>query len=114
MTGGYAGIGFELCQILYAHNATVWIAGRSESKAQKAISSIKGVSPESKGQLEFLHLDLSDLSTIKPAVESFTAKQQRLDVLVNNAGVCFSLSARDSNTHTHALHMCSSPSDIPM
>jgi retinol dehydrogenase 12 len=87
VTGGYAGVGFELCKILYAHNATVWIAGRSDAKAQKAMSSIKEASPRSQGHLDFLHLDLSDLSTIKPAVESFTAQQQRLDVLVNNAGV---------------------------
>lgn len=90
MTGGYSGVGFELCNILYAHNATVWIAGRSESKAQKAIESIGIASPDSKGQLHFLSLDLSDLSTIKPAVHFFTAQEHRLDVLVNNAGVRFS------------------------
>lgn len=87
VTGGYTGVGLELCKILYAHNATVWIAGRSESKAQNAISAIRGASPKSSGQIHFLCLDLSDLSTIKPAVRSFTAQQPRLDVLVNNAGV---------------------------
>lgn len=87
MTGGYAGVGFELCKILYAHNATVWIAGRSTSKAQKAMLTIKEASPNSKGRLEFLFLDLSDLSTLKPAVQAFTAQEPRLDVLVNNAGV---------------------------
>ncbi|GAB1319342.1 short-chain alcohol dehydrogenase [Madurella fahalii] len=89
VTGGYAGVGFELCKILYAHNATVWVAGRSAAKAQKAISSIKEASPNSNGRLEFLYLDLSDLSTIKPAVHSFLARQDRLDVLVNNAGVMY-------------------------
>ncbi|TGO50865.1 hypothetical protein BCON_0174g00100 [Botryotinia convoluta] len=34
-------------------------------------------------------LDLSDLSTIKLAVNYFIARQQRLDVLVNNAGVMY-------------------------
>lgn len=91
MTGGYGGVGFELCKILYSHDATVWIAGRTESKAEKAISDIKNASPTSQGQLNFLNLDLSDLSTIKPAVNSFTAQQQRLDVLVNNAGVRIAL-----------------------
>lgn len=81
-------MGFELCKILYAHNATVWIAGRSESKALEAISNIKKSLPDSSGSLNFLRLDLSDLSTIKPAVDSFTAEEARLDVLVNNAGVC--------------------------
>lgn len=81
-------MGFELCKILFACNATVYIAGRSASKAEKAIKEIKERFPTSKGRVEFLSLDLSDLSTIKPAVQSFTAQQQRLDVLVNNAGVC--------------------------
>lgn len=89
MTGGYAGVGLELCKILYAHDATVCIAGRSETKAKSAISIIKKAAPNSSGQLEFLQLDLSDLSTIKPAVQTFTARQERLDVLVNNAGVRF-------------------------
>ncbi|ROW15233.1 hypothetical protein VPNG_02904 [Cytospora leucostoma] len=87
VTGGYTGVGFELCKILYAHNATVWIAGRDVSKAQRALSSIKEASPKSKGHLEFLHLDLSDLSTVKTGADSFIAQQQRLDALVNNAGV---------------------------
>jgi NAD(P)-dependent dehydrogenase (short-subunit alcohol dehydrogenase family) len=87
VTGGYVGVGFELCKILYALNATVWIAGRSEAKAQKAIRAIEDASSQNSGSVKFLLLDLSDLSTIKPAVESFIAQSQRLDVLVNNAGV---------------------------
>ncbi|KAI1261714.1 hypothetical protein F5Y18DRAFT_419457 [Xylariaceae sp. FL1019] len=89
VTGGYTGVGFELCKILYAKNATVWIAGRSEPKARAAMSRIIEAEPASKGRLEFLPLDLSDLATIKPAVESFTSQSDRLDVLVNNAGVMY-------------------------
>ncbi|KAF7926706.1 uncharacterized protein EAE97_010215 [Botrytis byssoidea] len=89
VTGGYAGVGFQLCKILYAHNATVWMAGRSESKAQNAISLIKEASPKSSGSIQFLQVDLADLSSIKPAVKQFTSQQQRLDVLVNNAGVMY-------------------------
>lgn len=87
MTGGYAGVGFELCKILYMHNATVCIAGRAESKAQKAVTEIKNAYPNSSGHIDYIILDLSNLSTIKPAVEKFVAQQPRLDVLVNNAGV---------------------------
>ncbi|KAK3319728.1 hypothetical protein B0T19DRAFT_432935 [Cercophora scortea] len=89
VTGGYAGVGLELCKILYAHNATVWIAGRSAAKAEKAIASIKASATPAGGRIDFLQLDLADLSTIKPAIESFTAKETRLDVLVNNAGVMY-------------------------
>ncbi|KAG5916134.1 hypothetical protein E4U42_007791 [Claviceps africana] len=87
VTGGYAGVGKELVDILYQHNATVYMAGRSPEKATAALNTIKAAHPSSKGRLEFLSVDLSDLTTIKRAVQDFTAKEDRLDVLVNNAGV---------------------------
>lgn len=87
VTGGYAGVGKELAGILYGKDATVHIAGRNETKAQNAISFIKEQHPSSSGQLHFLLVDFSDLTTIKPAVQEFLSKESRLDVLVNNAGV---------------------------
>ena len=87
MTGGNAGIGLELVKILYAHNATVYIAGRSEEKASKAITSIETSFPKSNGGLKFLHLDLDDLELVKKSAASFLSKETRLDVLWNNAGV---------------------------
>lgn len=86
-TGGYAGVGLELSRILYQRNGTVYIAGRSEAKGAAAISSIKSKCPSSDGRLEFLHLDLADLATIKASAEAFLARERRLDVLTNNAGV---------------------------
>ena len=38
-------------------------------------------------RLEYLPLQLDDLSTIKASVEAFKAKESKLDVLWNNAGV---------------------------
>ena len=87
MTGGYTGVGYELSKILYAHDAVVYIAGRSESKASDAIKSIQTAHPSSKGRVDFMHVDLSDLKTIKPAVDTFVSQEERLDVLVNNAAV---------------------------
>ncbi|KAH7370257.1 hypothetical protein BKA65DRAFT_561849 [Rhexocercosporidium sp. MPI-PUGE-AT-0058] len=68
VTGSSSGVGKELAQILYSHNA-------------------KEAFPNSKGELVHLHLDLDDLSTIKKSAEEFLSKEQRLDVLWNNAGV---------------------------
>jgi len=87
VTGGASGIGLELVKILYAHNAKVYIAARSEQKASKAIASIETSFPESKGELVFHHLDLSDLILVKQSADSFLPKETRLDVLWNNAGV---------------------------
>ncbi|EED22799.1 steroid dehydrogenase, putative [Talaromyces stipitatus ATCC 10500] len=91
VTGGYSGVGYELVAILYQAGAKVYLAGRSEEKANAAIAEIKA-QPTKKdlsetGEIVFLHLSLDDLTTIKPAVEKFTSAESRLDVLFNNAGV---------------------------
>ncbi|KAE8248841.1 hypothetical protein A4X06_0g3496 [Tilletia controversa] len=39
------------------------------------------------GRLEYLPLDLSSLESVKKAAETFTKKETRLDILLNNAGV---------------------------
>ncbi|KAF3482726.1 short-chain dehydrogenase [Arthroderma uncinatum] len=86
VTGGASGIGFEVAKMLYRKGGKVYIAGRSEEKAQKAIKEIQTTVSEG-GSLEFLHLVLDDLSTIKASVEAFKEKEFKLDVLWNNAGV---------------------------
>ncbi|KAH8665074.1 short-chain dehydrogenase [Tricladium varicosporioides] len=87
VTGSNTGVGKELAQILYCKNATVYIGARSEDKAFAAIDSIKNHFPKSTGNLVFLHLDLSDLTTIKASAEEFLSKEKQLHVLFNNAGV---------------------------
>ena len=87
VTGSNTGVGRELVRILYSANATVYMACRTESKARNAMQEIREAVPASKGRLEFLHLDLGDLRTIKPAAEAFTARENKLHVLFNNAGV---------------------------
>ena len=73
--------------LLYGKSATVYIATRSLKKINLAISHIESSSTPSKGKLVPLLLDLADLSTIKRSAEEFLAKEERLDVLVHNAGV---------------------------
>ncbi|KAI1187097.1 short-chain dehydrogenase [Nemania serpens] len=87
VTGANTGIGKEVARILYSKNAAVWIAARNAEKGANAIASIREAHPSSSGRLELLQLDLSDLTTIKASAEAFLAKEKRLDVLINNAGV---------------------------
>ncbi|KAH7333416.1 short-chain dehydrogenase [Rhexocercosporidium sp. MPI-PUGE-AT-0058] len=88
VTGGASGLGFELVNILYARNGKVYLAGRSKTKALAAIKAIETKHPGSTGgQLIFLHLDLNDLSTIRKSADEFLVRENRLDVLFNNAGV---------------------------
>ncbi|KAJ9273868.1 hypothetical protein DTO212C5_147 [Paecilomyces variotii] len=87
VTGGYSGVGLELCKLLYQAGGKVYLAGRSEEKARNAIATIEALPGSAGGEVIFLPLSLDDLTTIKPAVEKFTAAESRLDVLFNNAGV---------------------------
>ena len=87
MTGGSTGIGLELTKILYEKNGTVYIATRSLEKIRNAIEAVRAEHPASRGRLEALVLDLSDLGQVKSAAADFQAKETRLDVVFNNAGV---------------------------
>lgn len=66
----------------------MYIAGRSKQKAEAAISEIEKENPSSRGRLEFLELDLADLASVARAASDFMSREDRLDVLTNNAGVC--------------------------
>lgn len=81
ITGGSSGIGKEVSKVLYAKNARVYIAGRSEENARQAIQQIREEAPGAKGSLEFLYLNLSDLTTIKASVDAFKEKESKLHIL---------------------------------
>lgn len=87
VTGANCGMGKQLAQVLYAKNAKVYVACRSEEKAGEAITKIKKDEPGSKGELVFLHLDLTDLAKVQTAAKTFIARENKLNVLFNNAGV---------------------------
>ena len=87
VTGSSTGIGKEIAAILYSKNAKVYVAARSEERASAAIKQMKSSFPKSNGALIFIHLELEDLVSVKAAAEQFLAKEDRLDVLFNNAGM---------------------------
>jgi retinol dehydrogenase 12 len=87
ITGAASGVGFELAKILCAKGGTVYVAARSEKRAVDAISKIKAEIAKPAGTLMAMVIDLADLATIKPAVETFLNQENRLDVLIHNAGI---------------------------
>ncbi|KAJ9663300.1 short-chain alcohol dehydrogenase [Coniosporium apollinis] len=87
ITGSTAGVGKELAQILYSRNTKVYVAARSTEKASTMIAHTQAKHPESEGELIFLYLDLADLNQVKNSANEFLSKEQRLDVLWNNAAV---------------------------
>ncbi|NTF91611.1 SDR family NAD(P)-dependent oxidoreductase [Agrobacterium rhizogenes] len=84
VTGANTGIGFEVARALAARGARVLLACRDEAKAKDAMSLI--YQKTSAAELAFLPLDLADLASVRQAGE-LAAKEPRVDVLINNAGV---------------------------
>ncbi|KUJ06683.1 putative short-chain dehydrogenase [Mollisia scopiformis] len=89
VTGAASGVGYEVAKFIYLAGGTVYVAARSTARCEGAIEKIKAetASEKGKGKLDSLVVDLSDLRTIKGGVESFLKKEQRLDVLIHNAGI---------------------------
>ena len=82
---GNVGLGKETVLQLAKHNPKIYLAARTPSKAKDTIASIKEQVPNA--DITFLELDLTSLASVKKAAETFTASSQRLDILINNAGV---------------------------
>ena len=84
VTGANTGLGFETAQVLASRGARVLLACRNEKKASAAIERIRNRHPDA--NLAFLPLDQSDLSSVRHAAE-LASREDRLDVLINNAGI---------------------------
>ncbi len=85
VTGANSGIGFHAARHLAARGAEVVLACRTESKALKARDEIRA--QHTGADVEFMQLDLSDLASVKAFADEFLDRYDRLDLLVNNAGV---------------------------
>lgn len=87
VTGGTSGIGLQLCKVLYSKNAKVYLTSRTPASAEKAIGEIKKFAPSSKGELNYIAMDLTDLTTIAPRMREFLSKETTLNSAWLNAGV---------------------------
>lgn len=85
ITGANSGIGYEAARAFAQHGGHVVLACRNRAKADAAVSAIEAVA--SNPSLEVLEVDLGDLDSVAAAAKQFLADHDRLDVLVNNAGL---------------------------
>lgn len=84
VTGGNGGIGLETVRGLATNGAKVYMASRTESKARSAIDELNKEKPV---DIHYLNLDLKNLNSAKDCAKDFLSKEDRLDILVCNAGV---------------------------
>jgi NAD(P)-dependent dehydrogenase (short-subunit alcohol dehydrogenase family) len=75
ITGATSGLGLRTAQELAERGATVVVAGREPAQIAERLGG------------EALRLDLGDLASVRAAAAEFKERHDRLDLLVNNAGL---------------------------
>jgi NAD(P)-dependent dehydrogenase (short-subunit alcohol dehydrogenase family) len=85
VTGANGGLGFQTALALAGAGAHVVLAARDPDKTSAATARIRERHPAA--SLEVVPLDLGDLSVVAAAAKAVLDAHQRVDLLVNNAGV---------------------------
>jgi NAD(P)-dependent dehydrogenase (short-subunit alcohol dehydrogenase family) len=80
ITGANTGLGFETAKALAEKGARVVIAVRNVDKGKQAADRIRG-------DVEVQELDLTSLASIRSTAETLKSRFDRIDLLINNAGV---------------------------
>ena len=85
VTGANGGLGLETARALAAAGADVVLAARNLQRAAEAMESIRASAPNA--GLTLVELDLGSLESVRKASAEVLGAGERIDVLVNNAGV---------------------------
>ena len=85
VTGGTSGIGKATAVAMAAMGADVVVTGRDPERGGRAVEEIRAESTG--GSVELILADLAVQSEVRRLAEDFRERHDRLDVLVNNAGL---------------------------
>jgi NAD(P)-dependent dehydrogenase (short-subunit alcohol dehydrogenase family) len=80
VTGGYSGIGLETTRALAAKGVTVIVPVRSPEKAADTLADVRGA-------VKTAPMDLADLASVRRFADAMLRELERLDLLINNAGI---------------------------
>ena len=87
ITGANAGLGFEASKEIARKGAKVIMVCRNMDKAQVAINQLNDEIADA--SVEIMQLNLASQKSVHQFADKFKAKYDRLDVLLNNAGIMF-------------------------
>ena len=85
VTGANSGTGFETARAFAAKGAQIILACRNPEKGQAAVKLIRQENP--KAPVELMVLDLASLSSVHEFARKIRKRFNRLNILVNNAGI---------------------------
>jgi NAD(P)-dependent dehydrogenase (short-subunit alcohol dehydrogenase family) len=83
ITGSTDGVGRLVARRLGEAGARVLVHGRDRERGERLVAEIK----EDGGSAEFLAADLSNLAEVRRLAEAVQQRADRLDILINNAGI---------------------------
>lgn len=87
ITGSSGGIGLEICRILSGRGAHIIMACKDIEKANAVKNQIIKSNKEAK--IEVRPLDLNSFDCVRRFVKQFSNDFNKLDILINNAGIIF-------------------------
>jgi NAD(P)-dependent dehydrogenase (short-subunit alcohol dehydrogenase family) len=101
VTGSTDGLGREVAKRLAATGAHVIVHGRNRERGQAVVDEI---TREGKGSASFIAADLGSLAEVRRLAETVLRDHDRLDVLINNAGIWLAQGERQVSADGHELH----------
>jgi L-fucose dehydrogenase len=93
VSGGAKGIGAAIAKALAIENAVPVIIGRDEADNQKLVAEVQALGFKA----DYVTAELSNPEACKASIEAVIAKYNRIDGLVNNAGVNDSIGLENGN-----------------
>lgn len=85
VTGANSGIGLEAVKCFAARGAQIIMACRNAEKAEEAAAEVRAETADA--NLTIMSLDLADLSSIEAFAKAVNSRYEKVDVLLNNAGL---------------------------
>ncbi|WP_100260367.1 SDR family NAD(P)-dependent oxidoreductase [Qipengyuania seohaensis] len=84
VTGGYSGLGQETARAMAAKGAHIILSGRDATKLSAAADAI---AEQTGAKVDTLKCDLASLDSIRKAAAEANERFEKIDLLINNAGV---------------------------
>jgi NADP-dependent 3-hydroxy acid dehydrogenase YdfG len=91
VTGGGQGLGAAICRTLAEDGATLIPVDIQKNKLENIVQEIKN----NKGKVEGFEMNVADENSVKKVIQQITDKYHKIDAVVNNAGIDFTLSIEE-------------------